>query len=472
VNPSQTNSDAEPLTVCSRSSVSRLVTLRVAHTFLVIITLLMVSDFVIRGIVPAFQPAKTDFSEVYTGSWLWRHGQNFYNSALVTATQLQLVGVSVRVAPIYPPTTFALLSPFTFLPWGWANFLWLSLGFAGIAATILLLLHLRGSRSCNLTTLALITFLLSFDPLHQAFHLGNVVLLVVPLALCAIFLAENRRDWWAGIIIGFVICLKPQIGVWVLLYYLLRRRWLVVSGAFACGISIAATLLLQRVSLINSIPDYRANLHYWFAPGRPYGFTEGALPFHVNIIQVLLYRWFHSVLVSNLVAHALFASGVAVWILLLLHTSFRIPAALAISSILALGFLSLYHSVSDATILTLALCWALPAKSESWTRAKVATCIIFLLMMLPGHSLLMRLSPHIAPSITTIWWWNLFVARYFVWLLLGLNIALLLGMWECAHSISMPPKIKVDKGFPSGAALRPSTMGNVVWAISIKVLFS
>ena len=63
------------------------------------IALAMLSDFVLRGLVPAFEPAKTNFSELYTSAWLWRHGQNFYNSAIATVTQVQLVGVSVRVAP-------------------------------------------------------------------------------------------------------------------------------------------------------------------------------------------------------------------------------------------------------------------------------------------------------------------------------------------------------------------------------------
>ena len=62
---------------------------------------------------------------------------------------------------------------------------------AGVGATIFLLWRLGGSRPWDLWTMALVTFLLSFDPLHQAFHLGNVALLVVPLVFWAILLAEN-----------------------------------------------------------------------------------------------------------------------------------------------------------------------------------------------------------------------------------------------------------------------------------------
>jgi hypothetical protein len=425
----------ESVLASSRGAPRRILGLGGVYLLLGIVALLMVSDFLLRAIVPAFKPDKTDFSELYTSAWLWRHGQNFYNSSLVTAMQERLVGASLQVAPIYPPTTFALLSPFTFLPWGWANFVWLLLGLAGVAATIFLLWRLRRSRAWDLETMALVTFLLSFDPLHQAFHLGNVALLVVPLVFWAILLAQREQDWQAGLAIGIAASLKPQIGVWVLLYYLLRGRKQVFLGALAAGALVAAILLLQPVALFNAISDYRANRQYWFAPGRPYGFTEGALPFHVNIIQVILYPLLHSVFASNLIAYSLFVSGVAVWILMLRRTNFRIPAPLAISSLLALSFLSFYHSVSDATILTLALCWAIPAEHQSWTRIRIVTCVLFLLMMLPGHSALMRLSPHIGGSITTAWWWNLFVARYFVWLLLALNVVLLFGLWDSARSI-------------------------------------
>jgi hypothetical protein len=253
--------------------------LRGVYPLLSVVALLMVCDFLLRGIALAFEPRRTDFSELYTCAWLWRHGQNFYNSTLATVEQQRLVGVSVQAAPIYPPTTFVLVSPFSFLPWGWANFLWLLLGLAGVAATIVLLLRIRGDRFWDLRGMVFITFLLSFAPLHQGFHIGNVALLVVPLVLWAILLAERHRDWGAGLAVGIAVCLKPQIGVWVLVYYLFRGRKQVLLGALTASTFVAALLPWRPVPLCNAIFDYRANLQYWFAPGRPFGFTPGGIPF-------------------------------------------------------------------------------------------------------------------------------------------------------------------------------------------------
>jgi len=409
-----------------------------------LIALLMAGDFVVRGLGDAFDPGKTDFSDVYTGAWLWRHGQDFYDSALATRAHEQLIHASVQIAPVYPPTAFVLVSPLTYLPWGWANLIWLSLGLVGIPVTLLLLLRLRGSggedlrgqnlRAWDLRTIALATVFLSFNPLHQAVHLGNSALFVVPLCLGAILLAEGGKDVSAGLLLGFAGCLKPQLAFWICVYYLCRLRGKMLLAAVMPGLALTAIYLRHAVALPTVIAGYRANVRYWFAPGRPDGFTEGARPYHVNMMQVVLYQMVHSVAASNLVAYVLFLAGVAVWFRFLWRARFRLPVPLAISSLLALSFLALYHSVSDVTLLLLALCWALPSEGQPWTRARVWTCVIFLLLMLPGHSVLMRYSPRLDISITARWWWHLFVERYFVWLLLALNIAVLGGLQESTRS--------------------------------------
>lgn len=406
-----------------------------------LISLLMVADLVLRGLNLAFEPAKTDFSDVYAGAWLWRHGQNFYDSALATRAHEQLVHASFQIAPVYPPTAFVLVSPFTFLPWGWANFIWLLLGLAGVAATLFLLLRLRGSagwdsqawdiRTWDLRTAAFATVLLSFNPLHQAFHLGNSALLVVPLCLGAISLAEAGHDLSGGLILGTAAALKPQVAFWILVYYLFRRRGKLLAAAVIPVAVLTAIFFTRAVALSSVIASYRSNIHFWFAPGRPDGFTEGARPYHVNMIQVALYQIVHSVSASNLIAHGLFASGLVVWIVILWRAKFNVPVSLAISSLLALSFLSMYHSVSDVTFLTLALCWAIPLARQPWTRSRIWTCALFLVMTLPGHSALMRFSPHLG-AITSQWWWHLFVERYFVWLVVTLNVVLLASLRNSA----------------------------------------
>jgi hypothetical protein len=398
------------------------------------VSLLMLSDFVLRGVALAFEPARTDFSEVYVGAWLWRHGGNFYDSALATATQQRLIGDSTVCATLYPPTTFALFAPFSYLSWGWANFIWLLIGLVGIAATIFFLWRLADFQRLDLKAAIFVAFILSFSPLHEAFHLGNMALLAVPLVLGGIWLAEAERNWPAGVVLGLATCLKPQIGIWVLLYYLLRGRWRLIIGAAVTGAWAVALLLLHPISISDAVAHYKANQWYWFAPGHPAGFTPGGFPYHVNMFQVIVYQLLHSVAGANWIARGLFVAGIVAWLGIVWRARFRAPVVLAISSLIALSFVSMYHSVSDVTALTLALCWAIPAESKAWTKARVAVCAIFLLMMLPGHSVLMRFSPRLPEAVTMSWWWSLFVARYFVWLLFALNVALLAGLWGAGKS--------------------------------------
>jgi len=397
----------------------------VARVLPVVVCLLALADFVFRGIALAFSPGKTDFTELYTSAWLWRHGQNFYDSALVTRTAAHLAGSDVLIAPVYPPTTVIAVVPFTFLPWPWANLLWLLLALFAVGVTIALLIPLGNFQIHETSTYLLVTVVLAFDPIHQAFHLGNIALLVVPLCLAAMHFAQEERVFSTGILLSFATLLKPQLGIWVLIYYLIqRRKWFLVGAALPV-FTFSFILLGYPVPAHVLISTYRLNLEHWFGVGRPYGFTEGALPFHVNNIQVILFQLWHRAPAVNVLAHAIFLGGLVIWLCAVWRGRFRAPVPLVVSSLIALSFVSLYHSVSDVAILTLALCWALKRERETWTWPQRLTCLILLLMLLPGHSALMRITPHLTSQLTRSWWWKLFVARYFVWLLFALNVVLL-----------------------------------------------
>lgn len=394
----------------------------------------MVADFVFRGLVPAFDPGKNDFLEVYTGALLWRHGQNFYDSALATDTAAHLSGSNMVEAIVYPPSALAAFIPFTFLPWGWANFVCLLLAFIGIGISIYLLIRIGKFSLRRWSGLVLVVFVLSFDPIHQAFHLGNIALLVLPLCFGGIDLAENGYDFAAGILISLATLLKPQLGLWILIYYLIQLRKRFVAGAALPVVPFLVALLRYPVPLMTLVSGYRQNLQYHFGVGRHLGYTQGSLPFHVNVIQVLLYQLWPDVTGVSLLAHALFICGLLTWAYAVVWRGrFTLPVPLAVSSLVALSFVSLYHGVSDAALLLLVSCWAFKKDgTQMWNWPRRITSLILLLMLLPGHSALMRFTPSLATILTTSWWWRFFVARYFIWLLFGLNVVLLTALLKSA----------------------------------------
>jgi hypothetical protein len=394
------------------------------------VALMMVSNYLTRAILPAFNPSNSDFSELYARSWLWRQGQNPYDPALATSARQHVVGGSSdEIFLVNVPTALVVVAPFTLLPWGSANFLFLMLGTAGLAVTILIILRFQGRSSWGLGTALLIVFLLSFSPLRIAFQWGNIVLLVLPLSILAIMLAEYRRDWQAGLLLGLAVCLKPQIGVWLCVYYLLRGRLKILSSSLAIGLFIAALFFLHPIPCHSLIVSYRSNMQHWFGPEGPYGFM-GAVSSLTLRMQGIVYRLTHSAFVSIWIAQILFLSGAVTWGILVWRFGDRIPSSLAIASLLTLSFLSLYHSIPDASVLTIALCDAFPASLRRWTRTQTLTCLLLSLMMLPGRSIFGFLYHHLNSSITRSWWWDVFFVRYFVWLLLALSLTLLLRMRE------------------------------------------
>ena len=401
----------------------------------------MLADLTVRGLFLAFNPAKTDFTEIYTGAWLWRHGQNPYDSALATQAAARLVGTNVTEAIVYPPSTFVVFSPFTYLPWGWANFCCLLLALAGIAAIITLLLRLGNFKTSEKSAFLLLTGTLAFDPIHQAFHVGNIALLVIPLCFFGIYLAENRYDMIAGALLCLAMLVKPQLGLWVMLFYLVQRRlWFLIGSAIPI-LGFAAVLWRYPLSLHALISGYSQNYQYHFGVGSHLGFTEGAQPFHVNIVQVVLYQLWPSVHGVTVLSFSIFICGLAIWAYSIWKRRFDVPAPLYISSLIAMSFISLYHSVSDASVLVLVLCWALKKDSEQkreWGWSRRLACVIFLLLMLPGHSALMRMMPHLPSTIVTALWWKLFIARYFVWVLMAMNVVLLWAVTTAPQSRATP----------------------------------
>ncbi len=392
------------------------------------VTLALASNYLRGAILPAFNPSSSDFSELYASSWVWLHGQNPYDSSLATAARQGIVGGRDQIFLVNVPTALVLASPFAVLPWGWANFAFLLLGTGGLVVTTRFILRSTGDERSDVAVGFLVVFLLSFSPLRIAFQWGNIVLLVFPLAVLAIGLAQRTQDWQAGLLLGIVVCLKPQIGLWPALYYLIRGRFRLVSMSVAVGAAITAVFFLHPIRLQLLIESYRSNLQHWFGPGGPYGFTEGSVPSLLLRTQGILYQVTHSVTASSYLAQILFLSGAAAWFIAVWRGGNRIPAPLAIASLWSLSFLSFYHSIPDASVLTLSLYGALPLRS--WTRKQQLTYALLFLIMLPERSIFVFLHHHLNRSVTQSWWWDLFLARHFAWLLVGLSFALIMQMYE------------------------------------------
>jgi hypothetical protein len=400
------------------------------------LALIMLSNYLTGALLPAFQSSDSDFAELYASSWLWRQGGNPYDSSLATAALRQVAGGSRPVFLVNIPSSLVLVAPFTYLPWGWANFLFVVLGLAGLVVTILFVLRLQGPLRWGLDAMLSIVFILSFSPLRIAFQWGNVILLVLPLAILVMALAERKQDLQAGILLGLAVCLKPQIGFWLFVYYLLRTRFKIVGASLGTCLAVAAAFFLRPIPFSSLISSYRANMHYWFAPGGPYGITEGSVTWLALRTQTVFYWITHSPAAADWMANLLFLFGAAAWAIFILRRGSRIPSSLSISALWALSFVSLYHSLPDVSVFTLALGDAFPHSRTNWTRLQKSVCGLLFVMMLPERSIFLFLQHHVSKAIHTSWWWDLFLTRYLVWVVLALSLALLLRMREVQRGSS------------------------------------
>jgi hypothetical protein len=394
-----------------------------------VFVLLMLGDFILGGILPSLKTARNDFSDPFVGSWLWTHGQNPYNSALVEATAERLTQSMLPVVPIYPLTAYVLVAPFSLLPWGWANFVWAVLSAAAVGLISWTLLRIAGFEASDTRAWLLVALVFGFTPLHRAIHTENAAIIVVAICILAVYLAGESQNLSAGILLAIATGVKPQLGFWILVFYLVQLRWTVVIT----GVSGFATLLVVACarfpqSLRAVFLDYREDLHYWFGPGGPNDFTAGnSLRFQLVNLQVILWQWLQGRATANILAGAFFLLGLGVWTWTIVRGRMRSPL-LTLTALLALSFLSIYHSVTDASILLLGYAWVLGTADAQLKRTKWVVVLLLLGLSLPTHSFLLRLEPHLSRAATSSWWWTGIIAPCFIWNMLLLNVVLIAAM--------------------------------------------
>jgi Glycosyltransferase family 87 len=129
---------------------------------------------------------------------------------------------------VYPPLALLATLPFGLLPFSLAYASWMVASVAAVFAT----LRILGVRDWRCYTLAL-----GACPIVNGFLLGNIVIMLVPLAALAWRYRNNMR--WSGLAVGLGIALK--LVLWpLLIWFLATRRW----RAALVAVSAAAVMTL------------------------------------------------------------------------------------------------------------------------------------------------------------------------------------------------------------------------------------
>jgi hypothetical protein len=242
---------------------------------------------------------------------------------------------------------------------------------------------------------------------------------------------ERGRTIVAGILFGIAICLKPQIGLPFLAYYLLRRSWRL--SATAVGVVAAAGVLAIARLAISSTPwleNYRTDNKVLLATGILSDFTErNPIRFGLINLQVLVYAILHNATAANLVAFGVSAILFGIWVVLLLRNEPVLnDVLLAMGTLSVLSLLPVYHRLYDAFLLIIPICWSL----REFSRNKLARAafLVMLPLLFPGGTILEQLQfqNRIPSSIAHSWYWTAIVKPHQIWFLLILSLVLLWNM--------------------------------------------
>jgi len=180
--------------------------------------------------------------------------------------------------PVYPPSTFLLLFPFSLLPWPVLSVLWMLLCFVSITAA-LLALFLRFQAYCDLLSAVPFIILLADGSIGWAVQLGQPALIAAStLTLAVVALGAGSLPVTGGVLLAISLCLKPQGAVLCGLYFLLLARTRVPALAAYLFTAVAAfggiLLFYVRLGSFAYLHHLRANIALAMQPGRDADFSR------------------------------------------------------------------------------------------------------------------------------------------------------------------------------------------------------
>jgi hypothetical protein len=422
---------------------------------LTLLILLAASEFVVRGPVRFFRAADfNDFISPYIQSRALIQGLDPYSPEVLVRLwpvtgphRLQFLDkdladgslIAKRGIPTaYPLTALFLLVPLAMLPWSVAHLLWLAITAVLALEVIWSLLRRLTIEVDGWRAYVFVAFALALAPLHTGSAAGSIVIATVALCGIALVREQSGTATFAGILFGLAVCLKPQIGLPFLAYYLLRRRWRLCG--IATGIVLTAAVLAMARLAISGTPwlqNYRTDNKVLLVSGILADFTErNPLRFSLINLQVLFYTIWHQAGAANAFAIGLSAVLFVIWVGLLLRNERQNEdALLAMSAVAMLSLLPVYHRFYDAFLLIFPLCWSLREFSGPRKQFARGTLVLMLPFLVPGGSALeeMQRGGRIPQAIAQSWLWNRVVMPHEIWCLLFLG-ALLLGCMALQRS--------------------------------------
>jgi hypothetical protein len=276
--------------------------------------------------------------------------------------------------PVYPPSTFLLLLPFSLLPWSALSIVWMLLCFGFLCAAFLALL-LRFQAYRDLLSLLPFAILLADGSVGWAVQLGQPVLIAASsLALAVVALECGSMRFTGAVLLAISLCLKPQGAYLCGAYFLFRagtRLPALSAYLFTAAAAVAGSLLFYlRLSSFAYLAHLSQNLKLALAPGRDADFSRlNADSSSFLNLQAFLARVIEDPRLSNVISYsvALFVTGLLVLVCWRKQTLATRPFTI-IAVLVMVELLVSYHRLYDHAYMLAAI----PALYEIKQRGKSA----------------------------------------------------------------------------------------------------
>jgi hypothetical protein len=381
--------------------------------------------------------ASYDLVPVYTGARCLLHGCNPYDTKQLEQqffagggrpTELPSWEIDV---PVYPPSTFLVLSPLALLPFPIARLLWFLLnGCLFVTSAGLILSLCPGSRREPQQWLAttLGSFILATSGILLV--LGQPAAFAISLVIIGCYLFFRGRFLPLGAFLFMLsLAVKPQIGGLIVVYLLVQRthwRYAAVALTGALALLLSAGLMLRlhpRSSDWTS--TLRANLSATLSPG------GSADPRPANIeavgdanLQTLTSIFFSDARIFNAAAYSIFIILLAALITVVLRVNAgRELHFLVLAAVSVLSLTPVYHRFYDTRLLLLTV----PAVLIVFQKRRLLGALIAVLTLLAVISVQYRVQAFLLQHAE---WQSVLQNKFLLILLLRQqNLELLMLFW-------------------------------------------
>lgn len=246
--------------------------------------------------------------------------------------------------------------------------------------------------------------------------------------MAAVWLAQHDRLLAAGVTLALGLSLKPTVAMAFVIFYIVQRQWRIIAAIYASTtvLIIVAMAQLWRIGL-SWLPTYLENSAKVFSRGSIDDFTPAnRVWFNMVNVQVAFYSVVRNILWTKILSLSIVVILLCLWLWFVLKSHAGLNL-LALSTLVTICLLPVYHRFYDAALLIFPLAWGWLC-ARPGQRWRVSTMVAPFL--LPGAALLnqMGVASSVSRLQSTSVDWRLLLLSHEAWLLLLLSAVLLYEM--------------------------------------------